>query len=145
MIRSKLWCLLLFLSPAVSMAVEEVIIPTETQVLGGWNKLPLQTEKADELKALVELWYNRQSDSPYLYKAKGVNARMQVTDRINYELKVIMIPTGCLKDENENCLTPSETDRPSDAKVEKCVFRIEEARPTFKSAVTGHRCMTDNI
>ncbi|CAH2324937.1 Hypothetical predicted protein [Pelobates cultripes] len=78
MIRSKLWCLLLFLSPAVSMAVEEVIIPTETQVLGGWNKLPLQTEKADELKALVELWYNRQSDSPYLYKAKGVNARMQV-------------------------------------------------------------------
>ncbi|CAJ0934028.1 unnamed protein product [Ranitomeya imitator] len=130
--------ILLFFSFGYCAPVEELIKAEVAPVLGGWNTLPLDSERVINMVKLLLNSYNKESLSSYWSKITAVEeALMQVTEGINYQFTVIIEPTGCLKGENlETCKTPGF----EYMTVEKCHYFIRQNPPKFKLTIIGKTC-----
>ncbi|XP_069824249.1 cystatin-2-like [Dendropsophus ebraccatus] len=128
--------LLLFSLVPYCVPEEEVIKAEVAPVLGGWNSVP--AEKVLHMVRLLENSYNKRSPSLYWSKFSEVEqAKVQVSNVINYQLTVIVEQTGCLKEEDlETCKTPGF----DDMTVERCHYFLVKRPPRFTLMVIGKTC-----
>ncbi|XP_075044820.1 cystatin-M [Mixophyes fleayi] len=136
MILPVLLCFLL--SCCQYVHVEEVIKAENSPGVGGWYRMPLNSRKVANLTKFLENSYNENSDSLYWFKIKKVlDAVIQVTNGINYQLTMIIEPTGCLKEEDFETCKSSALDG---MKVENCHFYLKELPSNFKTVILSKTC-----
>ncbi|KAM4017092.1 cystatin-M [Anomaloglossus baeobatrachus] len=122
-----------------SCAPEEELIKSEVApVLGGRIALPLDSPKVINILKLLQNFHNKKSFSLYWSKITSVEeAWMQVTNGIDYLFTFIIVPTGCLKEEDlETCKTPSFEDEP----VEKCHYFLKQKPQKTTVTIFGKTC-----
>ncbi|XP_018112653.1 cystatin-like 1 [Xenopus laevis] len=140
MIYPILLCLLVAPFHSVSQEVEDKASRREAEMLGGWHNMPLDSKTVKRLQGFVEESHNRESNSEYWYKIKEVlSAKMQVVNGFNFDISLILEPTGCLKndmDSDKECLVMSLPGQ----KVEECQIEIYEPIPKFVPEIKSKSC-----
>ncbi|KAM3920594.1 cystatin-M [Leptodactylus fuscus] len=97
-----------------------------------------KSKKLFRMVKLIQDTYNENSDSLYWSKITKVErASTQVTNGIDYQLSVVIEPTGCLKEEDlRTCKTPGF----DDMQAQRCHYFIKEEPPKFIPYILAVSC-----